>query len=184
MEVLVAAPPVRRSEDTADGIAGAACLGMVLVIGAAVALIIVLMLRNSAAVGEKRRQAEEERQRQAWHAEQQRQAFLAHQQQEQIAAERTRQAAAQAELERQVAERAEQLIAQFGRENAARILLREYWLGQTLPMLIEALGPPVDRDEKVMKTKHRLTLKYHHQGGNRFALRVFVEDGLVVGWES
>jgi len=77
----------------------------------------------------------------------------------------------------------EDLTRRFGGENAARIIGGEIWQGQTSEMLIEAIGRPVDMDEKVMKTRTRHVLKWGHQGANRFALRVTLDDGIVVGWE-
>lgn len=80
--------------------------------------------------------------------------------------------------------RAQHLIARFGPEIAARILRSEMWQGMTTEMLVESMGPPVDRDEVVMKTKVKRTFKYRHQGANRFGLRIFLEGDEVVGWED
>ena len=49
--------------------------------------------------------------------------------------------------------------------------------------LLEALGPPAAHDEKVLKTKTKTIFKWGHISGNRYAVRVTVENGVVVGWE-
>jgi hypothetical protein len=40
----------------------------------------------------------------------------------------------------------------------------------------------VDIDETVLKKNSRQTWKYGQTGVNRFALRINVENGVVVGW--
>lgn len=66
----------------------------------------------------------------------------------------------------------------------ARIMGREVWQGQSHEQLRDALGVPVDTDEKVMKKHRREIWKYHQTGVNRFGLRVTLEDGIVVGWDQ
>jgi hypothetical protein len=46
------------------------------------------------------------------------------------------------------------------------------------------LGNPLDVDQKVLKTKKKEVWKYQPKGANRYALRVILENGLVVGWEQ
>ena len=58
------------------------------------------------------------------------------------------------------------------------------WVGATTDMVIAMLGHPDDTDERVLKTKTKTTLKYASTGANRYALRVFVEEDVVVGWED
>lgn len=65
-----------------------------------------------------------------------------------------------------------------------RILCRTMWQGQTEEQLADALGSPVDIDQRVMKSKIREIWKYHHQGANRFGLRITLENGVVVGWDQ
>ncbi|WP_239989862.1 hypothetical protein [Pseudomonas syringae] len=65
-----------------------------------------------------------------------------------------------------------------------KILSKTIWLGQTERQLIDSLGPPSGKDQKLLKTKTREVWKYYHQGANRYRLRVTVEDGSVSGWES
>lgn len=81
--------------------------------------------------------------------------------------------------------RAEYLYRKYGRtEIAEAIIARKYWPGQSSGQLRDSLGEPVDTDEKVLKTKTKVIWKYHHRGGNRYGLRITVENGLVVGWDE
>lgn len=74
--------------------------------------------------------------------------------------------------------------ARFGAENTVRIHRHEIWQGQTEEMLLASRGAPLDIDTKVLKTKSKSTFKYGHDGGKRYKLRVFLEGGIVVGWED
>ncbi len=56
--------------------------------------------------------------------------------------------------------------------------------GMTLEMVLDVWGDPADMDETVMKTKTKRELKYDQTGKNRFGTRVYLENGLVVGWET
>lgn len=82
------------------------------------------------------------------------------------------------------AERRTEITERFGAENAERILGNQVWVGATEEMLRESIGAPADVDEKVLKTKTRHVFKYCSTGKNRYALRVFLEDGVVTGWEG
>jgi hypothetical protein len=86
---------------------------------------------------------------------------------------------------REAAERArwDALAQRFGPEIAGRIWRKEIWQGQTEEMLVAALGAPVEIDEEVLKTKRKHVFKYGHQGANRFATRITLENGVVVGWK-
>ena len=97
--------------------------------------------------------------------------------------DRKSQEAYQAFVAEKAKARWEDLCRRFGQEAAARILRRDVWQGQTTAMLFESLGHPVDFDEKVLKTKVKRIYKWGQTGRNRYATRVTVEDGLVVGWE-
>jgi hypothetical protein len=102
----------------------------------------------------------------------------------QTIAEAMSQAAAEPAARSARAARRRQAEAAAQAEQAARILRREIWLGQTEEMLIAARGQPEDRDYKVLQTKIKSTFKYHWKGANRYRLRVFLDDGIVVGWED
>ncbi len=65
-----------------------------------------------------------------------------------------------------------------------RLMRKMFWVGQTGEQLIDSLGNPVDIDEKVLKTKRKAIWKYFHRGGNRFGLRITVENGQVIGWDE
>jgi hypothetical protein len=100
---------------------------------------------------------------------------------EAAAAEQQRQLA---EQERQRQERWKSLCDRYGEENAAKIWSGNLWLGCTTDMMLEILGQPLAVDEKVLKTKTKHTYKYRPTGVNRYALRVFVENSQVIGWED
>jgi hypothetical protein len=90
----------------------------------------------------------------------------------------------EAERRVKIQRRRDDLQARFGVEIGLRISLREIWVGQTEKMLIESRGKPEDMDYKVLKTKIKSTLKYGWLGANRYRLRVFLDDDVVVGWED
>ena len=53
-----------------------------------------------------------------------------------------------------------------------------------MEQLLDSIGRPIDRDQRVLKTKTKETWKYHPSGRNRYRLRVMLEDDVVVGWEK
>lgn len=65
-----------------------------------------------------------------------------------------------------------------------RIFSEYFWEGQSAEQLRDSLGPPIAVDNKLLKTKTREIWKYNHQGANRFALRITVENGYVSGWDK
>lgn len=64
------------------------------------------------------------------------------------------------------------------------ILRQKIWEGMTAAQLFDSAGDPEAVDQKFMKTKSREVWKYDHQGGNRYLLRVTLDNGVVVGWNS
>jgi hypothetical protein len=64
------------------------------------------------------------------------------------------------------------------------ILRQKIWEGMTAAQLFDSAGNPEAVDQRYMKTKSREVWKYDHQGANRFALRVTLDHGVVVGWDS
>lgn len=76
------------------------------------------------------------------------------------------------------------LVTRFGEQAAELILARRLWQGATEEMLVAMHGWPADTREKVSKTKVVRTLCYYPQGRSRYALKVTIENGVVVGWES
>jgi uncharacterized protein len=80
--------------------------------------------------------------------------------------------------------RRQQLAAKYGEQIADMIMAREVWQGMTEEQLVESRGAPVDRDYEIKKTKTKQTWKYGQTGKNRFSFRVYLENGLVIGWKE
>ena len=78
-----------------------------------------------------------------------------------------------------------ELLAKYGdAEIVDRIINKMFWQGQTPAQLVDSIGNPVDVDRKVLKTKTKEVWKYNETGKGRYALRITVEDGEVVGWDN
>jgi hypothetical protein len=127
-----------------------------------------------------------------YQAEQQRQYAVYQAEQERLAVVKAREDAERARLSAEMAAEEEQrrrerwdaFVAKYGEADAQRVWAGRPWVGCTYGMLIDAMGPPVDIDEKVMKTKTKHTYKYKPTGVNRYALRVYLDDGVVTGWDD
>ncbi|MBI1301370.1 MAG: hypothetical protein GC137_06895 [Alphaproteobacteria bacterium] len=65
-----------------------------------------------------------------------------------------------------------------------KIMNQNIWTGQSAEQLIESIGNPANIDQKVLKTKKKEIWKYDWQGGNRYGLRVTLDNDLVVGWDQ
>jgi hypothetical protein len=77
------------------------------------------------------------------------------------------------------------LIAKYSDPAIVRaILQRKVWQGMSQEQLIDSRGRPAAVDEKVYKKKVTLIFKYDQDGRKRFATRVTVENGSVVGWSQ
>ncbi|ANM32109.1 hypothetical protein ABI59_05915 [Acidobacteria bacterium Mor1] len=77
------------------------------------------------------------------------------------------------------------LMAKYDDEQVVNDIIGQVmWQGETADQLLESLGSPAAKDEKLLKTKSKEIWKYGHEGGNRYRLRVTVEDGVVVGWDQ
>jgi hypothetical protein len=77
------------------------------------------------------------------------------------------------------------LRGKYKNEEVVRKIFEGYfWQGQSEEQLRDSLGQPIDIDQKMLKTKTRNVWKYHHRGGNRFGLRITVENGYVAGWDE
>jgi hypothetical protein len=77
------------------------------------------------------------------------------------------------------------IYSKYGKSQLAEdIIARRFWTGQTAEQLRDSLGPAVDVDQKVLKTKVKEVWKYAQRGTNRFALRITLDDGIVVGWDE
>lgn len=95
-----------------------------------------------------------------------------------------------AEIERQrkaeeLALRTAYLSEKYADQSIAQAILdQKIWEGMTGAHLFGSAGEPAAIDQKYMKAKSREIWKYHHEGGNRFLLRVTLENGIVVGWDA
>jgi len=69
-------------------------------------------------------------------------------------------------------------------EIADKIINNYFWVGQTSEQLIDAIGQPLDIDEKILKTKKKEVWKYNRTGTNRYSLKITIENGLIVGWDK
>ena len=79
----------------------------------------------------------------------------------------------------------EALMAKYHDKQLVEDLMNEsFWQGQTAEQLIDSLGNPHDIDQKILKTKKKEVWKYNHQGGNRYALRITLDNDYVVGWDQ
>ncbi|MGL6364653.1 hypothetical protein ACSZMZ_01735 [Aeromonas veronii] len=65
-----------------------------------------------------------------------------------------------------------------------KLMKRMFWQGQSEGQLIDSLGKPIDIDQKVLKTKVKEVWKYNKTGKGRYALRVTLENGKVIGWDQ
>ena len=64
------------------------------------------------------------------------------------------------------------------------IMSGSIWQGMSQEQLVDSRGQPDDRDQTVYKTKTKQTWKYGQTGKNRFRERIYVENGIVVGWKD
>jgi uncharacterized protein YecT (DUF1311 family) len=75
------------------------------------------------------------------------------------------------------------LVGKYGAEIAARIVAHKVWQGMTVEQLVKSWGSPADIDCEIVKTRKRETWKYGQTGKNRFANRIYLENGIVIGWK-
>lgn len=69
-------------------------------------------------------------------------------------------------------------------EMVEALMSGSFWQGQTSDQLYDSLGEPESVDKKVLKTKSKQIWKYGHKGGNKFSLRITIENDSVVGWDK
>ena len=77
----------------------------------------------------------------------------------------------------------QRLVTLYGEEIASRIMAREIWQGMTDEQLVESRGSPSDVGREIIREKIRETWKYHQIGRNRFRERIYLENGIVIGWK-
>lgn len=81
--------------------------------------------------------------------------------------------------------RREGLILKYGSlEIVDAIIGNKIWQGMTSEHLVDSWGQPEDVDTKVFKSKTSETWKYDEIGKNRFSQKIFLENSVVVGWQS
>ncbi|KIQ78967.1 hypothetical protein ACM3NY_07695 [Aeromonas veronii] len=81
--------------------------------------------------------------------------------------------------------RREYLMKKYGDKHLVeKLMKRMFWQGQSEGQLIDSLGKPIDIDQKVLKTKVKEVWKYNKTGKGRYALRVTLENGKVIGWDQ
>ena len=76
------------------------------------------------------------------------------------------------------------LIKKYGRDFGLRILAGTVWQGMTNEQLADCRGNPADIGREVYKTTTKETWKYNQTGKGRFKDRIFLENGVVVGWKE
>ena len=85
---------------------------------------------------------------------------------------------------RALARRREELIEKYGHEAAERILAGKVWQGMSELQLLDSWGSPVEVGREIIRDKVKETWKYGQTGKNRFLNRVYLEDGIVIGWKN
>jgi hypothetical protein len=81
--------------------------------------------------------------------------------------------------------RLDYLRTKYGDEDIVeRIMRRRFWQGQTAEQLRDSVGSPVQIDNKIMATRKREIWKYRQTGRNRYALRITLDDDVVIGWDQ
>ncbi|AMP14894.1 hypothetical protein CPter291_2637 [Collimonas pratensis] len=78
-----------------------------------------------------------------------------------------------------------ELLTKYRDENIVKkILARVIWIGETKEQLLDSLHSPEDIDVKAFKSKTQETWKYERTGKNRYALRVVLDDDIVVSYDD
>ena len=81
--------------------------------------------------------------------------------------------------------RREELMVKYEDTDLVDNLIKKtFWQGQTSEQLLDSLGHPADIDEKILKTKKKEVWKYNHISGNRYSLRITLENDVVIGWDQ
>lgn len=75
------------------------------------------------------------------------------------------------------------LTKKYGPQEAAQIMAREVWQGMTAEQLTESRGRPADIGREIIRARTKETWKYGQIGKNRFQNRIYLEDGIVIGWK-
>ena len=75
------------------------------------------------------------------------------------------------------------LTKKYGPEEAAQIMAREIWQGMTAEQLTESRGRPAEIGREIIRARTKETWKYGQTGKNRFQNRIYLENGIVIGWK-
>jgi hypothetical protein len=76
------------------------------------------------------------------------------------------------------------IYAKYGQtEMAERILNGTLWKGETAEQLLDSLGPAAATESKLLKTKRKEVRKYAPIGRRRYAIKITLENDVVVGWD-
>ena len=79
--------------------------------------------------------------------------------------------------------RRERLLERYGDEGVVDDLLNQVlWEGETAQQIRDSLGEPQEVDALPRQTKKKEIWKYGHEGGNRYRLRVTLDDDVVASW--
>ena len=85
----------------------------------------------------------------------------------------------------QLLARYSELMAKYNDQQVvAAIIGGRVWQGMSHEQLIDSRGLPDDREQTVYKTKTKETWKYGRVGKNRFRERIYIENGMIVGWKE
>lgn len=91
----------------------------------------------------------------------------------------------QRQQDEQTAMRLSYLLEKYGDETVVKHIMNSMlWEGMTAAHLFDSLGDPEAVDQKYLKQVSREVWKYDSQGGNRYRLRITLENGIVVGWDK
>ncbi|MFK7912463.1 MAG: DUF2845 domain-containing protein [Pseudomonadales bacterium] len=78
----------------------------------------------------------------------------------------------------------EALLERFGDPAIVDDLLAQViWQGETAAQVQASLGEPVAIEAKARRTKKQEVWKYGHEGGNRYRLRITLDDDIVARWD-
>ena len=92
--------------------------------------------------------------------------------------------AAKEAAEQEKARKISYLIEKYqDEETVRRIMEHTVWEGMTSAQLFDALGQPEAVDQKYLKQVSREVWKYNQQGKGRYAAKITLENGFVVGWD-
>lgn len=69
-------------------------------------------------------------------------------------------------------------------EIVSDILNQRFWIGQTSSQLLDSLGNPVDISEWRNAKEFGETWKYAQIGKNRYALKIYLVNDQVSGWDK